>query len=504
MSGTASFEDLFRGEDNREFFGGYPESPDDIDEDTNQMGGVKLMESSVTVPLETAHSGKNLDKSDTKNFKVRASDKVSKKPGRKPDVEEPANKRKAQNRAAQRAFRERKERHLKDLEDRVAQLEHEAVATSDENEFLKFQVERLQDELKKYRSVKPQKPIAAATSSGSSPSSVELPGPNKRTLSSSSSKSFTFEFPFFQDANKVQSSPLSQASPLNQASSSTPSSVATSSISPGYSASSSVTPASIKEEPKEFAQNSYTMPNKNLGDTEEFCDQLSLACGNKNDPVPKSRASQVKEKSPFIQAGVLKWPVSPPINNAATSPAASKSRTMSSGSNAPEDPTGTTPSSLFSPNTFTSDFLNDYKDPLFDGDAFTLPVVTGNEYGMFDPLDNPVINESFDKLAEANRQCGLELDPTGGNKKSTLSDAKDEDEIPNNTASFMSCSDAWDRISSHPKFNDIDIDGLCFELRAKAKCADSGVLLSQEDLDHALNQTVKATEEAMKSRRAQS
>ncbi|KAI8141038.1 hypothetical protein BJV82DRAFT_620582 [Fennellomyces sp. T-0311] len=47
--------------------------------------------------------------------------KIRKKPGRKPNPASPA-LRKAQNRAAQRAFRERKERHLRDLEGTIRQL----------------------------------------------------------------------------------------------------------------------------------------------------------------------------------------------------------------------------------------------------------------------------------------------------------------------------------------------------------------------------------------------
>ncbi|KAL7753578.1 DNA-binding transcription factor yap1 [Sorochytrium milnesiophthora] len=49
--------------------------------------------------------------------------KEKKKAGRKPSTAEPSNKRKAQNRAAQRAFRERKERYIKQLETRVQELE---------------------------------------------------------------------------------------------------------------------------------------------------------------------------------------------------------------------------------------------------------------------------------------------------------------------------------------------------------------------------------------------
>lgn len=55
-------------------------------------------------------------------------------------------KRKEQNRAAQRAFRERKEKHVKDLEDKVAALEAKNVAAENENENLRDLLSRLQNE----------------------------------------------------------------------------------------------------------------------------------------------------------------------------------------------------------------------------------------------------------------------------------------------------------------------------------------------------------------------
>ena len=60
-------------------------------------------------------------------------------------------KRKAQNRAAQRAFRERKERHLKELENKVDDLEKASESANHENGLLRAQVDRLQTELKDYR-----------------------------------------------------------------------------------------------------------------------------------------------------------------------------------------------------------------------------------------------------------------------------------------------------------------------------------------------------------------
>lgn len=51
-------------------------------------------------------------------------------------------RRKAQNRAAQRAFRERKERHVKDLEAKLAALEKNSANVAEENERLKLQLQR--------------------------------------------------------------------------------------------------------------------------------------------------------------------------------------------------------------------------------------------------------------------------------------------------------------------------------------------------------------------------
>ncbi|KAG0172775.1 hypothetical protein DFQ28_002936 [Apophysomyces sp. BC1034] len=62
--------------------------------------------------------------------------KIRKKPGRKPNPASPS-QRKAQNREAQRAFRERKERHLRDLEKSLQQIQ-------DQRDQLQLQNERLQ------------------------------------------------------------------------------------------------------------------------------------------------------------------------------------------------------------------------------------------------------------------------------------------------------------------------------------------------------------------------
>ncbi|KAF9042066.1 hypothetical protein BJ165DRAFT_1349276 [Panaeolus papilionaceus] len=66
--------------------------------------------------------------------------------GGNPSDENRLMKRKEQNRAAQRAFRERKEKHVKDLEDKVADLEAKNEKAISENENLRDLLSRLQTE----------------------------------------------------------------------------------------------------------------------------------------------------------------------------------------------------------------------------------------------------------------------------------------------------------------------------------------------------------------------
>ncbi|KAF3934404.1 hypothetical protein ABW19_dt0200615 [Dactylella cylindrospora] len=55
-------------------------------------------------------------------------------------------KRKAQNRAAQRAFRERKERHVKELEEKLSSLEATSSTVMSENERLKKELQKISTE----------------------------------------------------------------------------------------------------------------------------------------------------------------------------------------------------------------------------------------------------------------------------------------------------------------------------------------------------------------------
>ena len=70
------------------------------------------------------------------------------KPGRKPATDTPPTKRKAQNRAAQRAFRERRAARVGELEEQMKQIEDEH---EQEEDALRATIERLETELQHYR-----------------------------------------------------------------------------------------------------------------------------------------------------------------------------------------------------------------------------------------------------------------------------------------------------------------------------------------------------------------
>ena len=82
-----------------------------------------------------------------------------------------------------------------------------------------------------------------------------------------------------------------------------------------------------------------------------------------------------------------------------------------------------------------------------------------------------------------------------------------EEVVPGeNTENFVPCHKIWyvnstvvanvetdkfirERIQQRPDFKDgtLDIDSLCTELRVKAKCSETGVVIDTKDIDAALN-----------------
>lgn len=103
-------------------------------------------------------------------------------------------KRKAQNRAAQRAFRERKEKHLKDLETKMDDLQKASDTANQENGVLRAQVERLQTELREYR-----KRLSWMTSGNGLSAMSAIPSAHSQGAYGLQNNEFLFDFPKFGD-----------------------------------------------------------------------------------------------------------------------------------------------------------------------------------------------------------------------------------------------------------------------------------------------------------------
>ena len=55
----------------------------------------------------------------------------------------------------------------------------------------------------------------------------------------------------------------------------------------------------------------------------------------------------------------------------------------------------------------------------------------------------------------------------------------------------MKCNQIWERITTHPRFTELDIDNLCDELKEKAKCSESGVVVNGCDVGNLLKKAMK-------------
>ncbi|QPG75628.1 hypothetical protein FOA43_002985 [Brettanomyces nanus] len=402
-------------------------------------------------------------------------------PGRKPLTTEPKNKRTAQNRAAQRAFRERKERKMKELESKVKLLEDEKLQITNETELLRSQVYTLLQELSKYRPVDQEE--ETRQSEGQKARSIDASDSAKSSPVSADSTTYsTLETP----VSSISSSNVKDISGSSASSSSSfqfPSQWGNSSASPGLTQS-------------ELNQSSFK------GDFDEgvsdFCAELGQVCGSKDCPIPKAK-QQVQEKYASTSSSSLSIPELSPkvcesVSSATTaedieyssSPFYNLLQSTTSGTTKPSDEMNFLLDSFTTPNptAFNTDDLilgndlEDYSGMLKkDTDDDTLGGLV-TEVSKYDPLD---------ELLGSQSQLNLITPATlpifdGGDEKKVEGDDDSNETVPNTSGKMMKCSQIWERITSHPRFSEIDIDGLCSELKQKAKCSEHGVVVNGGDV----------------------
>ncbi|CAG8897140.1 unnamed protein product [Penicillium egyptiacum] len=440
----------------------------------------------------------------------------AKKPGRKPLTSEPTTKRKAQNRAAQRAFRERKEKHLKDLEDSVEKLQKTSDMANQENGLLRAQVERLQVELREYR----KRLSWMASGSGnaiSAMSSNSIPSAHSKGAYGLQNNEFLFDFPKFGDlpgghlfngqANKNDqskpngnipqapgvlgrdslNSPSSRSNSLahSNKSKSTGTSNSAASAKAAYSgfksfandnSTSENSPSSSSDSHRsQMLSSNGTSPEPSLnsppdgqyrelgpGDScgghvttdgeKSFCEQLGMACGNIRNPVPAVRST---------------------------------SQSVSSGQPTPVDG----PAEGQGSQDLGIDWLAHQNggqfDPVLFGDwREPQDAVLSQDFGSF-------FNEAFPLPDLGSPSHNLSEVVTDAAPKKNLiaridSRVEEDEVVPGEDQSQMlSCTKIWDRLQSMERFRngEIDVDNLCSELRTKARCSEGGVVVNQNDVD---------------------
>lgn len=475
--------------------------------------------------------GKSENNSEETGKKRKESDdKGARKPGRKPLTSEPTSKRKAQNRAAQRAFRERKEKHLKDLETKVEELQKASDAANQENGLLRAQIERLRVELREYR----KRLSWMASGSGLSAMST-IPSAHSKGVYGLSNSEFLFDFPKFGGMPGAQPLGNGHATKTNStldlgvagrdgknqvpgilgldglgnsaaqrqtALSHSPNSIGPSSYhrdataisssststAKGYGPSNNLTagtnPVSSKTQPSkpsakdtpnsgspsscsdshqsQVLSSSRTSPEPDLNSSSvskshdvsighscglidgerSFCEQLGLACGNVNNPIPPIRRRS-----------------------------STNSHTASQPPSTTEPPLGLDWFAQQNGGQFDPVLFGDWREPQ---DA-----VLSQDFGDFfnDAFNIPELENEPDHKQPPKHDLVAQID-----KKMD----EDEEVVPGEDKSQLwTCTKIWDRLQSMEKFRngEIDVDLLCSELRTKAQCSEGGVVVNQKDVD---------------------
>lgn len=422
-------------------------------------------------------------------------EKVPKKPGRKPLTSEPTSKRKAQNRAAQRAFRERKEKHLKDLETKVEELERASQATTTENSVLRAQVERLQIELKEYR--KRLSWISTGNSIGAA--SNLYSGANNIRNYPSLNNEFTFHFPKFGDVPNSQffdnkQRPSASLSSSNRAGSlpggfTTTAGQLTTSVqrSPHSHASiSSISSTTAKAHAgtnsPQIVYNKYNGGENSNNGNYSF---QNVATFSTNSPCSSSESNN---------GHISSLATSPePMVNSPSSGKNSVKASFKNGEKVSDSPLAqsngqsqTSPQKAETNDIPGFDWLaqqnggqfdpvlfNDYRDPQ---DA----VLTQDFPDFFDDAF-PFGGSSFNNFALEDTAPKSNLI---GQIDSAL--AADDEVVPGEDKSQMlTCTSIWDRLQKMDRFRngEIDVDNLCSELRTKARCSEGGVVVDKNDVE---------------------
>ncbi|CAB4377682.1 PAP1-domain-containing protein [Rhizophagus irregularis] len=378
--------------------------------------------SSVPHPDLTAETEAEVNKTGSDVQSEQSTEPQKKKPGRKPLTNTPSSKRKAQNRAAQRAFRERKERYVKELENKIKELESVSAKSAQENQQLKTLVEQLQAE------------------------NFIL----KQT-------SFTFDFPI----DKVNDTPLDKD--ISELLASTPATTSVSKTST-LSIPTSYTPPSSNESDEEPSSPSGT---GSVGDSDNNSEIRDTSAGNSPKQVPDT--SQIEPTTinplPSSSQSHSSKPQSAEefCEKFTDSFCKDKEKNKKSSSTGESSKLPSAFTQYRDPTPFTPNIDNPFSEstplpPLFE-DNF-------QGFGTFEPMATP---------SEEHRN------PLGGNFGSSLDEISNKRFLScNKVWERIQQHPKFDDLEGD------EIDQLCSALKAKAKCSGNGPVVPEEELEAVL------------------
>lgn len=458
----------------------------------------------IESPDKRSHPDDDDDDDDESGAKRRESeDKVAKKPGRKPLTTEPSTKRKAQNRAAQRAFRERKERHVKDLETKVEELQKASEAVNHENELLRAKVEKMTAELNGFKQKFSQVTNARPTTQG----------PTKPFgqpfISNLNDLNFQFEFPKFgllpgpptgSNTSEFRSASGSSLSyPLKRHSSDRLSPMEKPKDGPSPNNSSTYSQIALDTPAKDdlavlsanLFSPSYNGSNATNASRGSFDSHFGIngatsssspTSSNSNAGGPSSSCGTSPE--PFTQSPMGFKPLDTltPIGEE-QSTAHNSTQDLGHFANVDLNDFSWLPQNDFQ---FDPQLFGDYREPQAN--------VLSNG-----GLDETFFNDAFDM--DFTTPYNLPLTSPPAKKKDLIAqidDAKNEDDVDKN-GQLLTCNKIWEQLQECPKVQsgDFDLDGLCSELQKKAKCSGSGAVVEEREFKSVMQKYLGKTDKEM-------
>ncbi|OBT83686.1 hypothetical protein VE02_07577 [Pseudogymnoascus sp. 03VT05] len=419
-------------------------------------------------------------------------DKTSKKPGRKPLTSEPTSKRKAQNRAAQRAFRERKEKHLKDLETKVQDLEKASEAANHENLILRAKVDKMTAELKEYKQ-------AAVSRQTGNPLMPMLSTYQKASQAphNPNDVNFSFEFPKFGQlpGPPVLSKPSKATTSPGEAPSRSTS--FTSNLSPLDSGSHNSISFGSNQNLANTNQSNYPgryngtqlegMTNGNFdymlhhnkgsnsaSSADSGSGPTSTVCGSASQPIPRTMTS----------------PPLGPSSTAAPNPASNSSFDINS-----LDWLAAQNGNQFDPQLF-----GDYREPhdniltgLYDDSFFNEAFAIPGEFGGSPfTLDATPQTQNQQQTTQTVQTVAVTQHHQHVVKRDLIGeiDAQlGEEEVVPAESEMLTCTNMWEQIQACPAVQngEIDMDSLCSQLQQKAKCSGEGPVIQETDFKDVLD-----------------